>query len=122
VVALERYVNLMTDPDKALQPARKRLDRLHRALHDVPDVNLTIIDSRSRVDPLQISLQITLIKKTPAETSEIVAELMNGDPEIWPGSSGNNLLIHATSFRGLDLFYDEDEKIIADRLKDILRK
>jgi seryl-tRNA(Sec) selenium transferase len=121
VVALERYMNLMKEPEKALQPARDRLNYIAGALRDVPDTNLTIIDSRSRVDPLQIGLQITLIKKTPAETPEIVAELMNGDPEIWPGSSGNSLLIHATSFRGLDLFCDEDEKIIADRLKDVLR-
>jgi L-seryl-tRNA(Ser) seleniumtransferase len=122
VVALERYMNLMKDPEKALQPARNRLDSLCRALGDVPDVKLTLIDSRSIVDPLQISLQITLVTKTAAETSQIVTELMNGNPEIWTASSGNSLLINATSFRGLELFWDEDGKIVADRLKDVLGK
>jgi len=122
VVALERYMNLMKDPEKALQPARKRLDYLYRALSDVPDVELTTIDSRSRVDPLQIGLQMTLLTKTAEETAGIVKDLMNGDPEIWPGRDGNRLLINATSFRGLELFCDGDEKIVAERLEDILAR
>lgn len=122
VVALERYMNLMKDPEKALQPARKKLDFLVRALRDVPDLEMTVIDSRAKVDPLQIGLHVTLVKKTATETSEIVEELMNGDPEIWLGSRGNNLIINTTSFRGLELFRDGDEKIIADRLKGILER
>jgi L-seryl-tRNA(Ser) seleniumtransferase len=120
VVALERYMNLMKDPEKALQPARKKLNYLFEALSPVPGVELIVIDSRSRVDPLQIGLQIRLLKKTAEQTAEIVDDLMNGDPEIWPGRDGNRLLINATSFRGLELFCDGDEKIIAERLVDIL--
>ena len=122
VAALERHMDLMKDPEKALQPARKRLDFLVRELEGIPDVKIEAFDSRDRVDPLQIGLQITLLNKTTEDTSKIVTELVNGDPEIWLGSSGNSLILNVTSFRGLDLFCDGDEKIIADSLKGILER
>lgn len=120
VAALERHLHRMKDPEKALEPARRRIDVLVRTLTDVPNVKLTVFDSRDRVDPLQIGLQITLMNRTAKDASDVVTELLNGDPEIWLGSSENTLIINATSFRGLDLFRDGDEEIIADRLKCIL--
>jgi hypothetical protein len=60
------------------------------------------------------------MNRTAKDASDVVTELLNGDPEIWLGSSENTLIINATSFRGLDLFRDGDEEIIADRLKCIL--
>jgi len=119
VAALERYMDM--DHEKVLQTAREKLNYLMKALEDVPGIKMTVIDSRTEgVDPLRISLQIRLEEDTPAKTSEIVKELMTGDPAIWVGSRGNSLIINITSFRGLKLFDDGDEKIIAERLKSIL--
>jgi len=119
VAALEMY--MATDHMKTLQTARDKSSYLMKALEDVPDIKIAVIDARTKgVDPLRISLQITLEEKTPEETYEIVRELMTDDPAIWVGSRGNSLLINITSFRGLMLLVDGDEKIIADRLKSIL--
>jgi len=121
VVALERYLTM--DHEMTLQVAREKLNYFMKALKDVPDIKMTVIDAHTKdVDPLKIAIQITLEKKTPSETSEIVKELMTGDPEIWPEPRGNSLIINITSFRGLMLFADGDEKIIAERLKSILSK
>jgi D-glucosaminate-6-phosphate ammonia-lyase len=122
VVALERYMRLMKDPDKALQPAREKVDFLVRALQNISDVKITIMDSPDRVDPLQIGLQLTLMKKTAKDAFKITKELMNENPAIWLKSSKNNLIINVTSFRGLELLCDGDEKIIANRLRKILSK
>lgn len=121
VAALESYMTM--DHEKALQPARDKLNYFMKALEDVPDIKMAVIDAGMKgVDPLRIGLQIVLKGKTPAETSEIVKELMTGDPAIWMGSRGNSLIINITSFRGLMLFVDGDEEIIAERLKSILTR
>jgi len=119
VAALETY--LATDHMKTLQAAREKSSYLMKALEDVPDIKMAVVDASTKgVDPLRISLQITLEEKTPEETSELVRELMTGDTAIWVGSRGNSLLINITSFRGLMLLVDGDEKIVAERLKSIL--
>jgi L-seryl-tRNA(Ser) seleniumtransferase len=123
VVALERWMELMKNPEKALQPARERLHYLMESLKDIPDIEMAVLDARIKgVDPLRIGLQITLKKKTPEETLQIVKELMSGDPEIWTEPRGNSMIVWITSFRGLLLFADGDEKIIAEKLRYILSK
>jgi len=120
VVAIETYMKM--DHGKTIQKARNKINYLIRELKNIPNIKMIIIDKDSVPEnPLQTGL-ITLIDKTPKETCAIVEELMNGDPEIWPGYQGNTLTIYTTSFRGLKLFADGDEKIIAERIKSILSR
>ncbi|MFQ6054044.1 MAG: hypothetical protein ACE5OO_07455, partial [Candidatus Bathyarchaeia archaeon] len=119
VAALERYMTM--DHEEVLQTARARANRLMNALKDVPGIGMAVIDASTEgVDPLRVSLHVTLEGRTPAEASEMVEELMAGDPAIWVGSSGNRLIVNVTSFRGMPLFDDEDERIVAERLKTVL--
>jgi L-seryl-tRNA(Ser) seleniumtransferase len=123
VVALERWMSLMKNPEKALQPARDKLSYIMESLKDIPNVEMNILDMHTKgVDPLRIGLGITLKKKTPEEVFKIVKELMSGNPEIWTECNGRSLIVWGTSFRGLMLIDDGDEKIIAERLRDILSK
>mgnify|MGYP000412653420 CR=1 FL=1 len=123
VVALERYMNIMRNPEKVLRPAREKLDYLMKALGGIPDIRMTVLDARTPgVDPLKIALQITLDKETPEGTHRIARELMSGDPEIWPELRGNSLIINITSFRGLMLLAEGDAEILAERLKSVLSK
>ena len=117
VVALETYLDGLKNTDKLIKPSREKRNYIIRALKDIPNI---IVDCPKGGTPLSLSLQITLKNKTPAETSEIVKELLSGNPEIWLVSRGNSLIINITSGRGLSLLVDGDEKIIADRLKSIL--
>ena len=114
---METYLDGLKNTDKLIKPSREKRNYIIRALKDIPHI---IVDCPKGGTPLSLSLQITLINKTPAETSEIVKELLSGNPEIWLVSRGNSLIINITSDRGLSLLVDGDEKIIADRLKSIL--
>lgn len=109
VVALQRWIKM--DHEKRLQPARERRSYLMEALKDIPDIKLAAQPYRYHV----VGLQVTFEKKTQAQTRELAAKLREGDPSIWVRRSrGNSILINTL------LLADGDEKIIAERLKEIL--
>lgn len=123
VVALEKYIKIMQDPQKnVLQPAKVRADYFMKQFKDIPGIEMKIIDaSMPEVDLLKIALQITLKNKTPKENLAIRHELMSGDPEIWVEAKDNCLIINITSFRGLMMFSESDTQIVAKRIKTILK-
>jgi len=110
VVALQRWINMDHDKER-LQPAEARRDILIEALNTVPDIILTPEPYRYHA----IGLQITLEKKSPEETSELVKNLREGDPSIRIRSfSENNLLIN-TMF-----LMEDDVYLLAERLKTLI--
>lgn len=110
VVALQRWMEMDHEKER-LQPARERRNRLIEALEAIPGVKL-IPQPYSYHD---IGLQITLEKKTPEETAELVKELKEGDPVIFIRSvSENNILINTL------FLADGDEHILARRLKSLI--
>jgi L-seryl-tRNA(Ser) seleniumtransferase len=122
VVALERYMKLMQDPQKnVIQSARARADYFMKQFRDIPGIDMKVIDaSMPDVDLLKIALQITLKNKTPKETLALRSKLMDGDPSIWVEARDNSLTINITSFRGLMMFDESDAQIVAQSIKTIL--
>jgi seryl-tRNA(Sec) selenium transferase len=122
VVALEKYLKVMEDPDKnVLAPARRRAKQLVEAFHALRDVEMSILDAGMEgIDPLKIALKLTLTKKTTKEVEKIRTQLMDGDPEVWVETDHNSLIINVTSFRGLMMFDEQDTHIIADKVSKIL--
>jgi seryl-tRNA(Sec) selenium transferase len=122
VVALEKYMKVMEDPERnVLVPARDRAKFLMEAFESIPNIELMILDASTEgIDPLKIALKVAFKKKTPEEAKAIRSELMDGNPEIWVETERNSLVINITSFRGLMMFNEEDLKIVADRIKKIL--
>jgi len=82
-----------------------------KALKAIPVVKLMPQPYRYHV----IGLQVTLEKKVPKETDELVKKLREGDSSIHVrGASENNLLINT-------LFLAEgDEHLLAQRLKSLI--
>ena len=110
VVALQRWMKMDHEKER-LQPARERRDRLMESLKAIPDVKLMPQPYRYHV----FGLQITLEKKTPEETDELVKKLREGDPSIHiRGASENNLLINTL------FLADGDEHLLAQRLKSLI--
>lgn len=123
VAALEKYLKVMEDPERnVLTPARRIAESFMKQFQDIPDIEMQVMDaSRESVDPLKIALEITLKRGTPDDAKSIKGELMKGDPEIWVEADKNSIVINITSFRGLMMFGEEDEKIIADKVKKALK-
>ena len=123
VVALEKYLTIMKDPEaNVLSPAKERARYFMKAFEDCPDTESEIWDASTKgAGPLSIAFKLTLKKKTPEEVKEIRRELMAGDPEIWLHAIYNSLVVMITS-RGLMLFDEEDKMIIADRIKKAIDK
>lgn len=124
VVALEKYMKTMEDPEmNVLVPAKERAKYLMNALGDIPDIKFEVLDaSMEGIDPLKIALKLTMKKKTPEAVKAIRDELINGDPEIWLEAKDNSLIINITSFRGLMMFNEGDKDTIVDSVKKVLRK
>jgi hypothetical protein len=124
VVALEKYMKTMEDPERnVLVPAEERAKYLMNALGDIPDIELEVLDaSMEGIDPLKIALKLTMKKKTPEEVKDIRDELINGDPEIWLEAKDNSLIINVTSFRGLMMFSEGDKDTLVDSVKKVLLK
>jgi len=81
------------------------------SLKAIPDVKLMPQPYRYHV----FGLQITLEKKTPEETDELVKKLREGDPSIHiRGASQNSLLINTL------FLADGDEHLLAQRLKSLI--
>ncbi len=123
VVALENYLEVMKNPERnVIAPARKRAKLLMKVLKAIPDAEFKILDATIEgIDPLKVALKITLAQKTSGEVKKIRDELMNGEPEIWVESKDNSLIINITSFRGLMMFDEGDDKIVARRIIQTLR-
>ncbi|MBA7646687.1 D-glucosaminate-6-phosphate ammonia lyase [subsurface metagenome] len=111
VVALQRWME-MDHIKERLQPARRRRTNLMDALWKVPGVTLKVQPYSYHVVGLQVTLD-----KTPDETAEIVDNLRNGDPAIWVRRRRENTIMMNTLF--LD---DGNEKIIVDRVKELLSR
>jgi L-seryl-tRNA(Ser) seleniumtransferase len=121
VASLEGY--LKTDHEKTLRKAREKLDRIMDTLEEVPGIEMMVLDARTKgVDPLRIALKVTLKGKTAAEVSGVADALLKGEPSIWLEAEGNGLIVGITSFRGMILFDDEDEKILLQKLKKTISK
>ncbi|MFC1979089.1 aminotransferase class V-fold PLP-dependent enzyme, partial [Chloroflexota bacterium] len=110
VVAVQRWVKMDHEKER-FQPARERRDRLMEALKTVPNITLTPQPYRYHA----VGLQITLDKKTPEQTAELVNNLREGDPSIRIRSfSQNNLLIN-TMF-----LIEDDEHLLIKKLKSLI--
>jgi seryl-tRNA(Sec) selenium transferase len=122
VVALEKYMEKMQDPQKnVIQPAMDKADYLMKQFSTIPNVDMKIIDaSVPDVDPLKVALQLTLAHKTPEEILRIRKQLQSGNPEIWVEANENSLVINITSFRGLMMFNDNDMRILADEVRKVI--
>lgn len=122
VVALEKYLNVMKDPDRnVLTPARERAVYFMNAFHELPDTQAEILDASIKgMEPLRVAVELTLKKKTFQAANEIKRKLMHGDPEIWLRIKDNSLIINITSNQGLLLFDEDDMKVIAERIKEAI--
>ena len=110
IASLRRWIKMDHEKER-FQPAGDRRDKLTEALKDVPDITLTPQPYRYHA----IGLQITLEKKTPEETAELVKSLREGDPSIRIRSfSENNLLINTMFLK------EDDVYLLAERLKAVI--
>jgi L-seryl-tRNA(Ser) seleniumtransferase len=110
VVALKRWVNMDHETER-LQPARERRARLMDDLKNVPNMILTPQPYRYHA----IGLEITLEKKTPEETTEMVKSLREGDPCVYLRSFSENRILINTMF-----LKDDDVHILSEKLKSII--
>ena len=124
VVALESYLKVMKNPERnVLAPAKRRARALMKALKGIPGAEFKILDATEEgIDPLKVALKITLPQKTAEEVKQIRDELMTGQPEIWIEVKNNSLIVNITSFRGLMMFDETDNKIISRRITQTLRR
>jgi len=111
VVALQRWMEMDHEKER-FDPARKRRSYIMESLSDVPGVQLEAQPYSYHVVGFQITLD-----KTPDETAEIVDNLRNGDPAIWVRRRRESTILMNTLF--LD---DGDEKVIVDRVKELLSR
>jgi L-seryl-tRNA(Ser) seleniumtransferase len=110
VVALQRWMKMDHEKER-LQPARERRDWLMEALKAIPDIKLTPQPYLYHT----VMLDVTLEKKTPEETAELVKKLREGDPSIHiRGARGNTLRINTL------FLADGDEHVLAQRLKSLI--
>jgi uncharacterized pyridoxal phosphate-dependent enzyme len=110
VVAFQKWIKMDHEKER-LRPAEERRDRLMESLKTIPDVDLLPQPYRYHVT----GLQVTLAKKTPEETGEMVKKLREGDPSIHiRGVNGNKLLINTL------FLADGEELLLAQRLKDLI--
>jgi len=110
IVALRRWTKMDHEKER-FQPARDRRDKLTEALKNVPDITLMSQPYRYHA----IGLQITLEKKTPEETADLVRSLRDGDPSIRIRSfSENNLLINTMFLK------EDDVYLLAEKLKAVI--
>ena len=93
-------------------PARKRRNYIMESLSDIPGVQIEAQPYSYHV----IGLRLTL-DRTPEATAKIVDQLKKGDPSIWVRYIRENTILVNTLF--LD---DGDEKVIVDRVKELLSR
>ena len=110
VIALQRWVAMDHERER-LQPARERRDQLMNALKAVPDITLTPQPYRYHA----VGLQLTLDKKTPEETADLVKNLREGDPSIRIRSFSENNLLLNTMF-----LVEDDLHLLVGRLKSLI--
>ena len=118
VVALERYLRAMKNPERnVLAPARKRAKWFMKTLKVIPNVELTILDAKVEgVDPLKIAVKITLPQRTSEQIKGLRNALTQQDPSIWIETQANSIILNITSFRGLMMFDKADDTIVAKKL------
>ena len=122
VVALEKYLKIMEDPEKnVLSPARERAEYFLRALEGCADTESRILDHTTKgIEGLRVAVKLTLNKKTSQEVKEVKRELTAGDPEIWLDAKDNSLIINITWRTGLMTFDEEDKMMITNRIKEVI--
>lgn len=108
VVALQRWMEM--DHEERLQQAEERRSYLIKTLREVPEMELAPQPYSYHV----VGLEVTFKNKSPEEVRELVNALRDGDPSVWVRRSTENSLLVNTLF-----LVDDDEKILADRLKEL---
>lgn len=109
VTAVDRWMKFDHEKER-FEPARKRRSHIMESLSDVLGVQIESQPYSYHVIGLRL-----ILDKTPEETAEIVDKLRKGDPSIWLRRRKENTILMNTLF--LD---DGDEKVIVERLKELL--
>lgn len=117
LAALKRWV-MMDHMKERVNPARQKIQALESALTDVSQLKFhswpeTLVDG---IGYHQLGVRIEFEGNTPVEVAKLERELRNGDPSIWAYyHGGNSIEVNALYLA------DGDEKILASRIRELLR-
>jgi len=110
VVALRRWMTM--DHRPRFQSSDRKARYIMCELRKFSDIKLTPIPEEAE---LATGLRIDL-DRTPEATAEVAKRLREGNPSVWIGSQENTLRINALTL------VDGDEKILAERLVNVLSR
>lgn len=118
LAALQRWIKLDHNKER-IQPSRRKIENLKKALSDVPDLRFSIWPEEL-VDGIgyhQLGLKITFEKMSASAVLNLSNALREGDPSVW-------VYYHGGSSLEVNALYlsDGDEIIIADEIKKRLKQ
>jgi len=109
IIAVQRWMELDHE-EVRFKPAREKQSYIVSSLGDIPGV----LAESQPYSYHTMGLRLTF-DKTAEETAELVGKMRSGDPSIWLRRRRENTVLMNTLF--LD---DGDEKVIVERLKELL--